>query len=832
MAGAGFTRVFRTYPGDAVVGEIESTVVIDQQPPAVPLGVGTGTQLLIGEFENGPLEQPLEVFGGSDLEAKFGGLGFNTPVSPHDGAVARQSGGNEAWNGNAFIWLSRKKFSRLVCCRVDNSAGSVAFTRQACLTGGVGPFSSSDGDQLVITLNTGDVTAQTDGAKAELDATGASFPVSIENNTIEIKVDAQASKIVTFTSAETSVVNVVDRINAVMSQTIAFDNSGQVRLRSIIEGANGRIEVLSGTAVATLGFPTAAVAQVSTYTVNAQTDGVYTLRVQTLVSGLLVNFDATHTSSSQTTTQLRDSLTLALQALNIPGVATVSGGGDTIVLTGDLNVVFTPTIAVEPTASDVTVAATTPPVLTVEFGTGNVGDLASYSAQEAATIVDLLANVSGSLDIDGRLVVCNTQTPGSGTINMSSGALVTPWGFDTTVTVAANVGEDLTIPFGSQVSDGTTVWVTIEDIETGTGAGPFSVKVRPFSDDDTALPSTSGTITTVVSLLSDGFSVTNAADVTRLSGPQLDARYSDALDATLDLNTPAGAADTVAAARASESVMRKLLENSETATSEGLRPRKCIVRPLLGTSITDATSSIGTGVGITRSDRRQYAFPGVTIQIPEIQAVGSVGGTGFTDDGIIEVGSDSFLCSIVSILPPEQNAGQTLQSTNVGTLAIINLEDAFNPAKGGTGLKQTQYTLFKSEGITAPRIDEDDGALFQSDETTSSESALKDGSRRRMADFIIASTTNISSSYIKKLATARRRLALTTELRTFLDTLKSEDNPDIQRIDNFSVIEDSSSTQNSAGIISYNIKVKTLFSIKNVVLRVQVGTTVQIEEAA
>ena len=480
---------------------------------------------------------------------------------------------------------------------------------------------------------------------------------------------------------------------------------------------------------------------------------------------------------------------------------------------------------------------TTPAVIRKGFGTGNVLNLAQFSATEMAAVIDAVANLSGEVLTTGNLRTCNSLTPGTGTLQATSGNLLAILGYNVADIADANDATDVTIPAGTRVQGTSpdTVWVTLEDVATGSTGGPFAAKVRPFEDINTALANGIGTVTTVVDELPDGFSVTNAAAVTRLSAAQLDTRYLDALNSTLDLNTPASEADFVASARSSAGIMAALIANADAATAEGLSPRKCFVRPLIGTTITDAFSSTGQGVGVTRSDRRQYCFPGVVTQIPEISSVGARGGIGFSDNGLVETGSDGFLASIRSLLNPEENAGQALFDTNVGALSILALEDAYNPEQGGDGLVLSNYINFKANGVTAPIIDQIDGPQFQSDVTTilpTVNSALADASRRVMADFIIKTLASISKPYVKKLNTPKRRLALLQQYDSFLNGLLSPNNPDTQRIAAFSVRDDSTDEQRRTGIQAFNVLVQTLPSILTVLLRVEVGTTVQVEEAA
>ena len=623
----GFRRVFRQFPGNAVISEIESVDIIDAPPPGVPLGAGTGTCLIVGEFERGAVNQPVQIFSAADMTAKLGNLGFPSAVSQYDGAVARRSGGNELWNGNGFIYTRNKRFNRMVVCRVDNRAGDVEFRRLACLTGGAGPFTANSNDSINFLLDGGPTSAIATviGSQAQIDASGASYPATLTNLTLEIVVDQDVSRLVKFTT-ETLLTEVIATINAVMAQDIASDNAGQLRLSSVIAGANGYIQVVGGDARAVLGFPTAVTQQVDTYTVANASNGTYILRVTTSVNGQLVNFDTEgFTRTTETTTQLRDAILIQLENLAVPGVGFAAGAGDTIVATGDDNIVFASTVQSEGTPGDITIVMTTPPVVNATFGNGNVGNLASFSAQEMATIIDAQPNISSNVDTDGNLRTCNTATPGTGTLAASGGALASVLGYTVGEVSDASDAEDVVIPAGTIV-EGTspaTRWVTLEDIETGTEGGPWTVGVRPWEDTDTAQANTTGQITTIVSELPDGFSVTNPNTVTRLSASQIDAAYARALDATLDLSTPASDADFVVASRASASIMRRLRENAESATANGLAPRKCLVRPLLGTSITDALANSGTGVAADRNDRRQYCFPGVTTQVTEIQAVGA-----------------------------------------------------------------------------------------------------------------------------------------------------------------------------------------------------------------
>lgn len=842
---AAFKRVYRSFPGYDVLTNIESVNILDIAPPGRVLGTGTGTQLVVGEFERGPFV-PTEIFGPSDLVTTFGGLGHPTANSPYDGATARKSGGDELWNGNGFIWLRNKRFNRVLIQRVDNSVGVVRLQRLACLTGGAGPFTGlTSGATVQLTRNGVTlVTATFTGNAAQITGVAGTFPtLFVGGETLEVQVDNDAPRVIVMTAAEQTNTQVVARINAVLAQNVASVSGGQIRLSSVIQGQLGRIEVVGGSARATLGLPLAATQQVSTVTINSNaTPGVFTLTTTRYVGGVLTSYARTYTSTGgQTTAQVRDGLLAAFTSNPIPGITAATAAGSTFTLTGAANILFTPTVTTEPAVGEMTIAATTPGVVVIDEGDGNVPNIAEIEASSAALVFDALAGIDAGLDGDGNLRVCNVGTPGTGTLQVTGGTAYATFGFDLTTIAAANDGEDVTIQAGARFQDSTatgTIWVAIEDVDTGTGGGPFDVRVRPWDDTDSAFTSTAGNVTLILDVLPDGFSVTNPANLTRLSASQLDSRYRDALEVTLDQSSVAYTANVVAAARTSQSIMRYLKENALAATRDGMFARKYVMRPPLGTARDAMKAATGVGVANTthsRDERGVYVGIGFTTQIPEIQRVGARGGLGFTDDGIIEVGGDSFYCSVRSILPPEENAGQRLTDTNVEGLNVLSLEDAYNPEAGGVNLKIEDYISFKANGIVAARIDRVSGAIFQSDVTSVDpliDPALVDANRRWFADFVIDTLGEIGVKFVKKLASATRRRALLTEVTGYLKGLLSENQPASQRIAGFQIINETTTEQEELGIVVFVVKVRMLATIKALVFRTEIGATVQIEQLA
>ena len=132
-----YIRRFTSDPGNTVLTNIEAIDIIDLPPPSTISGTGTGTVLIVGEFEDGPFV-PTEVFGATDLLNTFGGLGFLTNglnnQNPCCTSRTADSLAAEYWNGNGFVALAGKAFSRLLIQRVNTSLGSVTFTPISAMT--------------------------------------------------------------------------------------------------------------------------------------------------------------------------------------------------------------------------------------------------------------------------------------------------------------------------------------------------------------------------------------------------------------------------------------------------------------------------------------------------------------------------------------------------------------------------------------------------------------------------------------------------------------------------------------------------------------------------
>lgn len=836
---AGFRRVFNQFPGYNVLGNIESVNVVDIPPPATPLGAGSGVACIVGEFEDGPLEAPVQVQGGSDLLDTFGGFGWTKVGAPYQYPVARRSAGaSQVWEGSGFVHLYGLRFAGLVVCRVDNSAGSVLFSRQAYADGGTGPWDLEPAQTVDVKVDGGGtVTATFTAAAGALTGTAGTYPTNfIGGETLELKVDDLPARVIFMTAAEQTLVQVIARINAVMAMTIASDSGGELRLSSFVRGYLGRVEVVSGTARTALGLPTAAVPGVRRWTFSGvAVAGSYKLRATQTINGVSTNYDSTAlvAAGGETATQLRDAIFPLLAAS--PGITYSTNGTDKIDVTGIDNLVFTIGEVTDPGAN-VAASSVTAAVLTVASGSGNVASIDRVQQAEAIALLEPLTGVGAGTSPAGLLRIRNTATPLSGTIQVLASSTA-DLGFDNLVHSAIPT-LDSTIPAGTLVQDPTTTtyWITLLDgVALAGSAAAVRVKVRPATDDDTALPSAISGISVLTDALPEAWDVTNDAAVTRLNAFQMDTRYEQAIAKTLNVSGVPFSVNVVYAARSTATVNRALAANALEATGGGHRARKVVLSPPVATSRADAYAG-AISVAANRSERVFYLFPGVKIRLGEIAALGVVGGVGFTADGVIEIPSAGMYASVRSVLAPEENAGQQLLDTNYGPMPALGLEGLYDPASGTPGAINLQigdYQAFKAAGIIGPRLDRTAGMVFQSDVTSvdpATNPALVDAKRRWMGDFIIDSLMDIGVKYVKKLNTPARRQSLLTTVNNFLDLLRSRFQPDASRIEDYLVADTTSPELRALGFQTISVKVRLFPSMDYIVFTTEVGTTVQVTQ--
>jgi hypothetical protein len=381
-----------------------------------------------------------------------------------------------------------------------------------------------------------------------------------------------------------------------------------------------------------------------------------------------------------------------------------------------------------------------------------------------------------------------------------------------------------------QNAGNTNSFVTMQDIAvTITKIGPYSVKVRHALDDGTGSSALAGTIAfTTFAPAVASFQIINPTTLTAaLSESQIDAQYVTAIDATKSINTVAKEVNVLYSARQSNAVRRMVRSNVLEASAIGCFGRMGLVRPPLGTTRDQARSTIAEpGVGAYRDQRVIYTWPQAATFVPIIGRRGLAAGKGFTADGVVDVGADGFMASILSQLAPEENPGQQTTFTD----GVVGLESSPNAA----GLEIGDYIALKASGIAALRID-DGTAIFQSGVTSVDPGLnpnLKNIARRRMADFIQDTLARRLKTFGKRLNTLQRRRAITVEIRVFMESLLSRNQPSFQRIAGYTLDSKTGNTPEllAQGLFRIVNTVKTLSSLDAIVLESTVGETVEVTE--
>ncbi len=476
------------------------------------------------------------------------------------------------------------------------------------------------------------------------------------------------------------------------------------------------------------------------------------------------------------------------------------------------------------------------------FGAGNVGNIAAVTDAEADTVIGgAVTGTAVDRDVDGFLRLVNTGEPGTGTIEVDSTSTATAFGFPTETLNDAAVGVDGVIPAGTRIRNvGGDEWVTMQtlaisatavDGTTASGAGPYTVKVRPGLDDGTLGGANADTVTTLPFALAAGpFAVNNPLPlVAALSESAIDALYVAAIDKTKSTNNVSKIVNLSFSARQSNIIRRQMRQNVIDASGGGCQGRVACIRPPLKTTRAVARGDAQPGVGAYRDQRVIYSFPGAQTYVPSIATRGTAGGAGFTASGLVDVGADSWAASVCSQLPPEENPGQA----TTFLLGVTAIEAGNSDVQD---LTLGDYELFKSSGIMALRID--GGETFFQSGITSVDPVLYPQrvtvARRRMADYIEDSLAGGVAQYVKQLATLARRALILGEIDGFLAGLKSEGNPTLQRIDSYRIDGKTGNTPDSLakGIFRVIVKVRTLSSLDVIVLDCEIGTTVNITQTA
>lgn len=837
------SRYFPAEPTASVLTAIEGINIIEIVPPQVSAGAGSGTVCMVGEFEEGSFDTPTEIFGPTDLAANFGGFGHVHDGKPYSNPIAQRSGGDEYWNGNGYLYCSRRPFTRLILVRAKVTSGQVRFQRLATLTApNKGPFDLEPGDTADYELDGAAIQGTIAATAGQIDATGGVYPTTFVGGEKLIFVDERGvQRVVIFKNTDQSIAQVVAAINAQLAYTAAINNGGQLQLVSRVRGRKGYIRLIGGTAsaITQLGLNLTDTAEVDKLTIVNAVTGIYTFTVQVWYQGVITTFTGTYTATvpADTKTIIRDALISNFQTQNPSAPVTLTTGVDIINVTSNVaGVGIVTAVTAAPNVGDMTTANVTPNATSFGLGTGNVDNVDLVTSAEIAAILDPIVGLTATVPA-GYLRLVNDDTPETGVLEVTGGAVNTALGFTVGQKSIASQGTVVSIPAGTRVRDTNgTVWVTCQTYATDTLGGPFDIDVRPAVDDDTAPTALANTATTLVDVLADGFAVSNPSPLVRMTVQQLDKAYENAIGATNDPNGVSKDIDIIYSARTSAAIIASLKSNVIDTSAEEHNLRKAIVSPPLSATKAQMRTDPDIGVLACRHQRVIYVGPGFITYISEIAEVGTANGIGFTADGVIEMRGEGYYASVRSVLPPEQDASQFLSRTVYGRdLPVLGLAKQFNKKYGGTPLRTEDYKAFKAAGVVAPKINVGKGAQFQSD-VTSVDPVLEIGkvsaARIFFFDWLANSFRDILLPYSKAPLTPELRRGAVGALNSFLDGLKGLESPGLRRILDGKAVDETSSTAEAAGQFNIGVRVRMISAALNINVRAAVGTNVTVTEQA
>lgn len=238
------------------------------------------------------------------------------------------------------------------------------------------------------------------------------------------------------------------------------------------------------------------------------------------------------------------------------------------------------------------------------------------------------------------------------------------------------------------------------------------------------------------------------------------------------------------------------------ANDSGVSPRSVFLN---GPSGNTAAQAI-TDVASFRGDRARYGWPWIYAYSAE-------------DDANILTAPSSWMASVFSQLAPEQD---------LATIDSVKLLSGIKGLEFDDITRDTYISLLEA-GISAFEYDSDYGYKQRSDVTTSLDTSLVMGFRRRMTDEVTNSVATRAKFYQNKISRPEERKAFTGDVIRYLADLKRKG-----RIEAFMTDADSLNTTDTlaAGEFHLLAKVKLFASLRFIVFHAEIGEAVIVEEVA
>lgn len=299
------------------------------------------------------------------------------------------------------------------------------------------------------------------------------------------------------------------------------------------------------------------------------------------------------------------------------------------------------------------------------------------------------------------------------------------------------------------------------------------------------------------------------------------SQYPAAINQTSSSMSPVSDITEIWAARRTQAIRQALATNAIAASKPGRGRVACVsADPSAGTSAIQAAAAVTAAIGLASADNYVQPADRVIIAFPQHQIV-------VPDFGnvAVTINADGMMACTLSNFPNEVNPG----AANSFIQAITAPEAAFvaNP------LQYQDYANLIAGGVCALYFDRQVGWQWIQGVTAANSISFPTRvpiKRRRMADEIEDTLGEITGPFLKQPSTVDRQQALVLEIETYLESLKSTNDPSSQRIVDYKVddVSGNSPDRLALGIFVVKVYVQLLASMDYIEYIATIGETVTI----
>ena len=250
---------------------LASKIVFQEVPPAgraVP-AFNTCVVAFEGITEKGPINTPTLVMGFSDFKRTFGGYIANSDLAACvEGFFA--TGGVICYVNRVVHYTDITDATTATSDRASaDLSASIVATAASNTSGNAGPYALSNGQTLVVVIDSNSsVTGTVSATAAALTTDNSGTIVLADAETLTVAIDTDVVKSSTIVFHSNNFVDIGAATQAEIAAVIASQitgasvdlNGGKVRITSDHKGTASAVHVTGGTANATLGFSTTLVA--------------------------------------------------------------------------------------------------------------------------------------------------------------------------------------------------------------------------------------------------------------------------------------------------------------------------------------------------------------------------------------------------------------------------------------------------------------------------------------------------------------------------------------------------------------------------------------------